>query len=271
MKRALLIFCIVAGLSGGCNSDSRQLLEQAEARWREGNYDDAIRLNTLLYEREQTGRYARLALLNIGNIYYLNLRKIADAIETYKKLVETFPQSEEELKARSQLAAIYANELGDLTQAVAEYDRLLESEDLQNRQEILVRRANAYFSLGNIDRALRELRQVEDAGLKDELGDQVRLKIGNIYQMKKQYDDAAAYFEPVVGSSCRDCRRRALIHLSETYEALYRFDRAIDTIQKLEPSPENRRLVEREVARLKEKQRKAEIKPAPDWVRSPHR
>jgi tetratricopeptide (TPR) repeat protein len=225
----------------------------------------------LLYNREKTGRYARQALLNIGNIYYLNLRKITDAIETYKKLVESFPHSDEELTARTQLAAIYANEIGDLTQAVAEYDHLLEAANLDNRQEILVKRANAYFSLGDIDRALRELRQVEDAGLKDDLGDQVKLKIGNIYQMKKRYDDAAAYFEPVVASRCSDCRRRALIHLSETYEALYRFDRAIETIQKLEPNPENRRLMDREVARLTEKRRRADVEPAPDWEHSPHR
>jgi tetratricopeptide (TPR) repeat protein len=271
MRRALLALCLLAGATGGCNSDSRQLLGQAEARWREGNYEDAIRLNTLLYNREKTGRYARQALLNIGNIYYLNLRKINDAIETYKKIVETFPRSEEELTARSQLAAIFANEIGDLTQAIAEYDQLLEVEDLANRQEILVRRANAYFSLGDIDRALRELRDVEDSGIRDELGDQVKLKIGNMYQMKKQYEDAAAYFEPVVGSHCGDCRRRALIHLSETYEALYRFDRAIATIQKLEPNPENQRLIDREVARLIEKQRRADVKPAPDWEQSPHR
>jgi len=271
MRRTLLALCVLAGLLGGCNSDSRQLLEQAEARWREGNYGDAIRLNTLLYNRERSGRYARQALLNIGNIYYLNLRKITDAIESYKKLVETFPQSDEALKARGQLAAIYANELGDLTQAIVEYDHLLEAEGLENREEILVRRANAYFSLGDIDRALRELRQVEDAGARDELADQVKIKIGNIYQMKRQYEDAAAYFEAVVGSRCSDCRRRALIHLSETHEALYRFDSAIRTIQKLDSTPENRRLVAREVARLAEKQRRADVKPAPDWDHSPHR
>ena len=85
MKRwaACSVTSVALGLPG-CNSSSRQMLEQAEARWREGNYDDAIRLNTLLYKRDREGKFGPQALLNIGNIYYLNLRQLKDAVENYK-------------------------------------------------------------------------------------------------------------------------------------------------------------------------------------------
>ncbi len=102
------------------------MLELAEARWREGNYDDAIRLNTLLYKRDREGKFGAQALLNIGNIYYLNLRQLKDAVENYTRLVEEFPDRPEAYKARLQLAAIYANEIGDLNQAISEYDRILD-------------------------------------------------------------------------------------------------------------------------------------------------
>jgi len=38
----------------------------------------------LLYERNHQGPYAAQALLNIGNIYYLNQRRIRDAITIMK-------------------------------------------------------------------------------------------------------------------------------------------------------------------------------------------
>src|SRR5881296_1326576 len=39
-------------LTPACNARSYQLLEQAESRWREGNYEDAVRLNQLLHDRD---------------------------------------------------------------------------------------------------------------------------------------------------------------------------------------------------------------------------
>ena len=41
---ALWTLLALFALLWGCNADSRQLLEQAEARWREGDYEDAVRL-----------------------------------------------------------------------------------------------------------------------------------------------------------------------------------------------------------------------------------
>lgn len=258
MRRASPVCLLLAAIFVGCNSSSQQLLEQAEARWREGQYEDAVRLNTLLYQRDPGSPLAAQALLNLGNIEYLNLRRVRNAIDYYKQITEEFPGSPEALSARVRLASIYTDDVGDLTQAIVEYDLILERSRfprLENRAELEVRRANAYFLIGDLDRAQRELQRLEDTGLTGELADQVRLKIGNIYQMRKKYEEAAAYFSRVSGALCLECRRRALIHLSESYEALYDFDRAIETLRKLERTPENNRLIDREVVRLSEKRR----------------
>jgi tetratricopeptide (TPR) repeat protein len=251
MAWSLLTLLIV---TQGCNSSSRQLLEQAEARWREGNYEDAVRLNLLLYDRDSRGRYAATALLNAGNIYYLNLRQLNKAIETYQKLVTELPGSAEEGKAREQLADIYANELGDLTQAIYEYDLVLSSKQIENPAEIQFRRANAYFKLNDFDRSLRELQRIEDAGVTGHLADQVRLKIGTIYQIRKRFENALDSFRRVTESPCIECRRRALLSLAQTYEAVYDFDNAIDTLQRLGRTGENPEQIHREIVRLAAKQ-----------------
>lgn len=245
-----------ATLAGArCNSDTRQLFDRAQAQWREGNYEEAIQLDRLLYEKDPQGKLAPKALLNIGDISYLNLRKIKDSVDAYTKLVEEFPGRPEELKARMQLADIYENEIVDLTQAVAEYDRILEFPGLDNRLEIQFKRANAYFKMEDYNRALRELRRIEEAGVSGHLADQVCLKIGNIYQIQRKYEDAADYLKRVERSPCPECRRSAIISLAETYEALYDIPQAIETIRKLDHTPENDRQVTQEVARLTEKQR----------------
>lgn len=255
---------ILAVLLGGCNSNERQLLGQAEARWREGNYEDAIRLNTLLYERNHQGKFAGKAMLNIANIYYLNLRQLRSAVEWYEKLVEELPGRDEEYIARRQLASIYSA-TGDETQAIVQYDKLLQMKNPVNRDEILFERANAYFKTEDYARALRELQRLEEGGISGHLADQVRLKIGGIYQIQHKYDDALGYFQRVSQAGCRECRRQAVLDLAETYEALYDFQRAIDTVKKLDPGPENEKLIAQEVARLQEKRKRVDSGPVPLW------
>jgi tetratricopeptide (TPR) repeat protein len=266
--RSLLRWILPAlvALLAACNSDSRQLAERAEARWRVGNYEDAIRLNTLLYERDPEGKYAAPACLNIGNIYYLNLRQIKNAVDEYKKLIEEQPESPEASKAREQLATIYENELNDLTQAIAQYDKLLEAPHPENRADILFKRANAYFNLEDYNRAWRELRLIEDSGEGGtHLLDQVRLKLGNIDQIRRQYSDAADYFKKVLTSPCPECRHRAILNLCETYEALLDFDRAIETIRMLDHTPEDEKLTAQEVARLTEKKQRMASGASLNW------
>jgi tetratricopeptide (TPR) repeat protein len=248
----------------GCNSNERQLLGQAEARWREGNYEDAIRLNTLLYDRDHQGKYAAKAMLNIANIYYLNLRQLRKAIEWYEKIADEAPGRDEEYVARKQLAAIY-DLTGDLTRAILQYDKLLQMKSLENREEILFARALAYFKTEDLDRALRELRRLEEGGISGHLADQVCLKIGSIYQIQHKYDDAEGHFQRVSQAGCRECRRQAILDLAETYESLYDFDRAIATIRRLDPGPENEQFVSKEVARLQDKRKKVDSGPVPLW------
>ncbi len=257
--RSLLLWALLgmAAFVAACNSDSRQLAERAEASWRAGNYEDAIRLNTLLYERNPNNQFAAQACLNIANIYYLNLRQIKNAVDEYKKLIQEHPKAPETLKAREQLAAIYENELDDLTQAIAQYDKLLEANNPENRAEILFKRASAYFNLEDYNRAWRELRLIEDSGEGgSHLLDQVHLKLGNIDQIRRQYQDAADYFQKVIHSPCPECRRRAILNLSETYEALLDFEGAIKTIRMLDHTPEDKKLADQEVARLAEKKQR---------------
>lgn len=258
MKRACLGAAILIVMLSACSSDPRRLQAQAEVKWREGKYEDAIRLNTLVYNRERGQANGAAALLNIGNIYYLNLRRLKDAIDTYNKLTDEYPGSPEENRARQQLASIYANEIGDLTQAISEYDRILELPGLQNRQEIEFQRAKAYFQNGEYNVALQGLRSIEEEGVTGHLADQVSLKIGNIYQIQKKYEQAAGCFQKVMDSPCIDCRRRAHLHLMETCEALFDFERAIAVIRSLEPSPENTPIIAREVARLNERRSEVE-------------
>ncbi len=262
--RPALVLTLIAAALAGCNSNERQLLGQAEARWREGNYEDAIRLNTLLYERDHRGRYAATAMLNIANIYYLNLREIRNAIDWYEKLCEELPGRPEEYTARRQLASIY-EATGDLTRAIFQYDKLLDMKSLEDRDEILYERAGAYFKQEDFYRALRELRRLEESGISGHLADQVTLKIGNIYQIQHKYEDAAACFQKVSQAGCRECRRQAILDLASTYESLYDFDKAIETIRKLDPGPENEKFINQEVARLQEKRKRVDSGPAPLW------
>jgi tetratricopeptide (TPR) repeat protein len=265
MRKCLASGFLLLCLAAACNSGERQLLDRAEAAWRGGRYDEAIRTYTLLYEHDHQGRYAARALLSIGNIYYLNLRHINDAVGAYSKLVDELAGRDEEVAARQQLAQIYANEIGDLTQAVSQYDRLLEKKDLENRTEILSLRANAYFKQNDFHRALREFRKLEEDGLTGHPAHLVFLKIGAIYQIQHKYQESIPYFENVATAACPECRRKAILDLAETYEYLYDFNRAIQTLQRLDANPENATLVAGETRRLEEKRNRVNITGELSW------
>jgi tetratricopeptide (TPR) repeat protein len=259
---------LLAALLAACTSDSRQLLDRAEANWRKGRYYEAIQDNGALYRLEQRGRYAARALLNLGNIYYLNLRQLKQAIEFYNKLTQEFPARAEALEAHRKLAGIYASpDFLDLDQAIVEYDKILAAENLEDRADILFQRADAYFKKGDYYRALRELRSLEDSGIRGHQADQISLKIGNIYQIQKKFADAVEPFRKVLTATCQECRRSAILNLAETYENLFEFDRAIETIGKLDKTPQSEQYIQSEIARLNEKRKRIDKGFELEWRR----
>jgi tetratricopeptide (TPR) repeat protein len=265
-RRPVRTGCVLALLLllAGCGSDSRELMSQADANWRKGRYAEAVEINKAVYRLDSRSANAGRALLNIANIYYLNLRELKQAIEHYNKLIDEFPGSPEAIQAHRQLAAIYANEVVDLDQAIAQYDRLLLVQNLEDRQEILLQRADAYLKRGEYDRSLRELRSLEESGAVGHLADQVALKIGSIYQIQKRYEEAVEPFRKVLTSSCESCRRHATLSLAETYENLFEFDKAVATLRLLDKTAENEAFVREEVERLEVKRRQA-ASGALDW------
>ncbi|MBM3791904.1 MAG: tetratricopeptide repeat protein [Acidobacteria bacterium] len=255
-RAAALISLAMAALWLGCGASSRDLLREAEGAWRRGDYESALRLNNSLLVNDPGAKDAPQALLNIGNIYYRNLRRIGPAIETYTRLAEQHPGSAQEYQARMSLAEIYSNEVGDLTRAISEYDGILELPEVDNRTEIEFLRADAYFKKEDYARALRELQRIQESNPGGHLEDQVHLKIGNVYQIQKRYEEALAAFQKVSQSPCAVCRARAITNLMETYESLFDFDNAMAAIRKLDSSPENDLRIRQEVSRLEEKKRR---------------
>ena len=261
LRWCLLAFVL---LLAGCSSNSLQLLERAEASWRKGRYDEALQANDQLYNFEPRGRYAAQALLNIADIYFLNLRQTKQAIEFYDKVTTEFPGRAEALRAHRRLAGIFANEVIDLNQAIAQYDKILEFKNIEDRSEILFQRADAYFKKEDYYRALRELHGLEESGVGGHLADQVSLKIGSIYQIQKKLPEAVEPLRKVLGSKCAECRRSAVLNLTATYESMLDFPKAIETIRRLDKTPENDEYLKREIDRLTAKQKSIDKGGGPD-------
>ncbi len=247
-------------LTIGCSPDPELMLADAAAQWREARYEDAVRLNWKAYLANPKGRIAARALLSIGNIYYLNLNRREDAIEVYQKLLMEFPGGADGLEARKQLAAI-AGQIGDWTQAVYEYDRMLELGTRQDREWARFQKASAYFKMSDFESALQELRRLEETGATNHLSDRASLKIGVICQIQKRSADALVEFRKVSDSACKECRQRALFNLISTHEARFEFDKAREVIGLLDDTPENQALARKEERRLASMRQRAEAVP----------
>jgi tetratricopeptide (TPR) repeat protein len=92
------------------------------------------------------------ALRGTGDVYYLELHDIRQAVATYKELITQCPEAPETMDARVMLAEILRTYYRDLRGAIAELDAALARNPPQSA-ELRYQVAKLYFELGDYQQA----------------------------------------------------------------------------------------------------------------------
>lgn len=113
-------------LSCGSKQSEEQLREQALKYETEENFEQALKTYEKQLEQYPQGKYADEAQHKIAFLYYNNFHDFKKAIESHQRLIEKYPESQYVSQARFMIGYIYANDLKDYDNARVAYQEFLE-------------------------------------------------------------------------------------------------------------------------------------------------
>lgn len=259
----LLLLAASAWLYRESESEVRVQFSRAREEWRAERYHGAISLLETLRSDYPESRLADDALWEIAIIYYINLHDIDRALQSFDDIVAQYPGSPLATEARLKLAEIYEMELNELPKAIEQWEATLASGHLgvDREAQIRFRIADAYFRVNQFEQSLEALQVLLKEPGDEYLRQQMRVRIGTIHQIRKEYEKSIDMFQAVLeGNACKDCRIRARLALIESYEFLDRLPEAIELARTIDASEYPAGMKEDLLQRLREKQRYYELR-----------
>ncbi|HUB08982.1 MAG TPA: tetratricopeptide repeat protein [Myxococcales bacterium] len=250
-----------AVLLAGCPRSAEQLLDHADQL--EGShhfaaalagYRDALR--RLGADDGPEGRPVRTRILaHLGDLCYLDMRDTRCAGETYRALLENYPDAPESYQARIHYAEMLRDRLGDLTGAIAQYKALVSAyPDRPGADGYQMQAVEGYFQLADYAQARTEARTLLDRFPQSPLAPQARLLLASCFELEGRRAEAiAAYQELIDRTPPGEAVSRAQLALAKLLELQGQDDRALEVLLaclKTYPDP---LLIQKELARLQRK------------------
>jgi tetratricopeptide (TPR) repeat protein len=258
--RALLVL-VLAGAIGlataSCTLSSEKLeFERAEKEAQSKDFEAALKHYKVIVDRYVKSDYAIRAAKEAARISQYETRKFQDAVEFNKHLVLYAPKTQDRNDAQKRIAELYFNNIQDYSQAVIEFNRLLElphtpEEELHYRISI----ARSYFYLGNFFQSEVEIDQLLKRDFKaPQVFDALLLK-ANIYLTTKRIDDAIEVLKALLEKYPERSREETIgLVLAVCYEEQKNFAKAIETLQSIKDHYPRKAFIEKRIKALRERQ-----------------
>jgi tetratricopeptide (TPR) repeat protein len=165
--RRSLVICALLGALAGCRDTAADHLQRARDAVFEKNPDEALveyRKAFDLLRRDDSAPALVLrarALKGAADVYWLEQRKVKDAVSVYKELIQQCPESPEALEARIILAELLRAHYRDLRGAIDQLTAALQRNPPQGA-ELHYQVAKLYFELGDYAQCELEARKLAE-------------------------------------------------------------------------------------------------------------
>ncbi len=167
LVRRLALVCALMGLLAGCRETPADHLQRARDAVFEKRPDEALveyRKAFDMLRRDDTPPALVLrarALKGAGDVYWLEQRKVKEAVSVYKELIQQCPESPEALEARIILAELLRVHYRDLRGAIDQLTAALQRNPPQGA-ELHYQVAKIYFELGDYAQCELESRKLTE-------------------------------------------------------------------------------------------------------------
>jgi tetratricopeptide (TPR) repeat protein len=165
--RRLVLFVALLGALAGCRETPADHLQRARDAVFEKSPDEALveyRKAFDMLRRDDSPQALVLrarALKGAGDVYWLEQRKVKEAVSVYKELIQQCPESPEALEARIILAELLRVHYRDLRGAIDQLTAALQRNPPQGA-ELHYQVAKLYFELGDYAQCELEARKLSE-------------------------------------------------------------------------------------------------------------
>jgi tetratricopeptide (TPR) repeat protein len=165
--RRLLLACALLGALAGCRETPADHLQRARDAIFEKSPDEALveyRKAFDMLRRDDSPQALVLrarALKGAADVYWLEQRKVKEAVSVYKELIQQCPESPEALEARIILADLLRMHYRDLRGAIDQLTAALQRNPPQGA-ELHYQVAKLYFELGDYAQCELETRKLSE-------------------------------------------------------------------------------------------------------------
>jgi len=235
---SVVIFAIASLIFVRDQNEVRISFDRAREVWRNEEYFKAAQLFLEVVRKYPHSDLADDALWEVATTYYLNLYDIPTAIEYFERLTVEYPDSRMAPEAHKYLAEIFDKDLNEPFSAVHHWREALQY-NLPREQvgEIRLWMGDALFKQGEISEASEQYQLVRSQSDRQDQVCQALLRIGIVFQVKKQYEESIEIFREVVADqACADIVLQAKFLLIESYEAVDQLNEAIAVAESIDES-----------------------------------
>lgn len=241
-----------------CSSSAAERLDRARALTASGPPEraaEAWKAVLAVVENVRGGEARRIrveALSELGDLAYLKLGDPQGAAVAYRRLIAEEPGSEAAWSARAKLADVAERHLHDLAEAIAQRKALAAS-NRPGADGFAYEAARGYFTLGDMEQARRDCRELVQRWPQGEFADDALLLAGASYQFESKHGEAiAAYAEVLKHFPDTPPAARARYQTARSLSALGRHEDALQELLRALPLHPDPREVQAEIARERE-------------------
>lgn len=202
---------------------------------------------------EKTLEFVRSA----ARVAHLQLKNYSRAIDLYKFIVMSSPESQERRNAQMYTAQIYFENLHDFEKSVLEYERLLKL-DLSPAEKFRFRInvARAHYQMNNHKQALSELRSIFTNDLDEDSKFEVLRLEGSVLMANRQLNDATEVWQEILKRfPDRSAKENVALNLVVCFEESKQFLKAVEVLESMRENYPNKEFLDIRIARLKERHR----------------
>jgi len=227
--------------------EARQQYTKAQQRYR-----DALR--RLGDDESKLARSLRArALAHLADLCYLDLRDLRCATDSYRKLIEGYPEEPETFQARTHFAEMLRDRVGDLPGAIAQFKALAQAyPDRAGADDFQYQAAQGYFVLRDYPQARAEARTLLERFPKSQKTDQARFLVVSCYELEGARVEAEEVLRELIAASPNgDLAPKARIELAKLFERDGHTGDAMALLATPGGSPSDVQAARRELRRLK--------------------
>lgn len=203
MRRVVLALALA--LLPGCRRDGPpEYMQRARDATFEKRPEEALveyrrALDSLRMDTSDEAKVLRArALKGAADIYWLELRKVKEAVSVYRELIAQCPESPEALEGRVILAELLRVYFRDLRGAIDQLTAALARNPPQSA-ELHYQVAKLYFELGNYDQCILETRKLSERfATSTYVDDAVFLEAQALHMMEGHRQEAARTYADLI-------------------------------------------------------------------------